>query len=299
MRVAVIGAGISGVACAHAAQSAGHEVVVLDRGRVPGGRMASRRFDGRYADLGASYFTVSDPAFEEVVQGWDARPWTDRFHVWEDGVLLEAKPGPVRWSAPGGLRSLVAQLAQGLDVRQQVHVERVSEGRVDGEPYDVVVLAMPDPMADAILSTSLREPAPAWDPALVLAAQWDERRWDWDGLFVHGSPSIAWVADDGSRRGDGAPVLTAHSTAAFAASRLAVPADAADELVAGLAELGVPAPAQVLRVQRWTFAKPVSSREELFSLSSKGIGRCGDGWGQSRVEGAWLSGTALGQALSS
>jgi renalase len=116
-------------------------------------------------------------------------------------------------------------------------------------------------------------------------------------LFVHGAGAIEWVADDGSRRGDGAPVLTAHSTAAFASTRLAVPADAAQELVAALAPLGIPLPAEVLRVQRWTYAKPVGTREPLFSLSSKGIGFCGDGWGRSRVEGAWLSGRALGQAL--
>ena len=52
-------------------------------------------------------------------------------------------------------------------------------------------------------------------------------------------------------------------------------------------------------MQRWTYAKPVGPREEQFFLSDRGIGLCGDGWGASRVEAAWLSGTALGQALSS
>jgi renalase len=286
--------------------------VVLDRGKVPGGRMASRRFgprdtDSRYTDLGASYFTVTDDSFGAVVKDWQrvdlAREWTDTFAVWDDGEL-SYKQGPMRWASPHGLRALVTDLALGLNVRYGVHVESVTEGGVDGEAFDRVVVAMPDPQALMLLDPSLTDERATiegrpWDPALVLAARWTKRQWDWDGVFVHGSDVLEWVADDGTRRGDGAPVLTAHSTAAFASTRLPVPADAADELVAGLEPLGIPAPDEVLRVQRWTCAKPVGTREPLFSLSSKGIGFCGDGWGRSRIEGAWLSGTALGQALSS
>lgn len=308
MRVAVVGAGVAGVACARALVAAGHEVVVLDRGRVPGGRMASRRLGGRYVDLGASYLTVRDPRLQALVDGWAeaglARAWTDRFHVLEQGRLSGPKAGPVRWAAPGGLRSLVASLAAGLDVRQQVHVERVTATAVDGEAYDAVVLAMPEPQALAVLDPSLAQERAAvadrvWDPVLVLAARWRERSWDVDGVFVHDGEVLDWVADDGRRRGDGAPVLTAHSTPAFARTRLSAPAEAAGELVAALAPLGIGAPEELLRVQRWTYAKPVGPREEQFFLSDRGIGLCGDGWGASRVEAAWLSGTALGQALSS
>jgi renalase len=306
MRIAVVGAGIAGVACARSLAEHGHAVTVLDRGRVPGGRMASRRFAGRYTDMGASYFTVSDPGFQAVVDDWAgrglAREWTDTFAVWEGGALTD-KSGPVRWAAPGGLRSLVADLATGLDVRYQVHVEQVGVGRVDDEQYDAVVLAMPEPQALAALDPDLTAVRAvlahrAWDPVLVLAARWPERSWDWEGLFVHGSEVVEWVADDGARRGDGAPVLTAHSTPAFAATRLAVPADAAGALVEGLAALGIGAPEEVLRVQRWTYAKPVGTREEPYLLDGT-LGFCGDGWGRSRVEGAWLSGTLLAQALSS
>ena len=54
----VVGAGISGVACAREVAAAGHAVVVLDRGRVVGGRMARWTRDGRAVDVGAAYFTV-------------------------------------------------------------------------------------------------------------------------------------------------------------------------------------------------------------------------------------------------
>ena len=308
--IIVVGAGIAGTACARVLQDAGRDVVVLDRGRVPGGRMASRTLpdrDGRRVDTGASYLTVRDPGFQRVVDGWAdrglARPWTDTFAVLRDGVVTERKTGPVRWAAPAGLRSLVEDLATGLDIRGSTRVVSVQAGLVDGQSADAVVLAMPDPQALEILDPSLSDErvalsGRAWDPVLALVARFAKRSWDFDGAFVHGSDVLDWVADDGSRRGDGAPVLVAHSTPAFAASRLVDPAAAGAELVEGLrSAAGLDGAVEVQHVQRWTFAKPVGTREAPFFLGQRGIGLCGDGWGASKVEAAWVSGTALGQAL--
>ena len=76
--------------------------------------MLRRTLDGRPVDLGAAYFTVRDAGFAAVVEGWrargPARPWTDTLAVLEGGAR-GAAPGPMRWAAPGGLGSLVADLA--------------------------------------------------------------------------------------------------------------------------------------------------------------------------------------------
>src|SRR3954451_11556174 len=87
--VVVVGAGIAGTACARALRAAGVPVRVLDRGRRVGGRMALRRerIDGveHVVDIGASYFTVSDPAFAALADDWRrrglAREWTDTLTV--------------------------------------------------------------------------------------------------------------------------------------------------------------------------------------------------------------------------
>ena len=71
--IMVVGAGLAGVACARTLREAGQSVVLLDRGRRIGGRMASRRLDDRAVDLGASYLTVSDPEFGAVVDDWQRR----------------------------------------------------------------------------------------------------------------------------------------------------------------------------------------------------------------------------------
>ena len=307
--VVVVGAGISGVAAAHALTGGGREVVVLDRGRRVGGRMASRRTDGRMVDTGASYFTVSDDRFGAVVEGWRARglarPWTDTFVAAHDGDL-EPKSGPVRWSATGGLRSLVEDLARGLDVREAT-VGRVGPGpSVDGLAAAAVVLAMPDPQAVRLLDPGYPELVATLDdpfePVLALTATWPERTWpDVQGAFVADDPVLTWVADDGRRRGDGAPVLVAHSTPGFAAEHLDAPAEAAGPMAVALRDvLGIRTEPTSTHVHRWTFGKPSGRRTEPFALDDSLVGVCGDAFSERpRVEAAYLSGRALGEELAS
>ncbi len=305
--VVVVGAGLAGVACARQLGGAGLDVRLLDRGHRVGGRMASRRLWDRPTDLGASYLTASDPDFVAVVDDWSARglatPWTDTFTVLgrEDP---RTSTGPVRWGAPRGLRSLVEDLAEGLDVQR---TEPMSLADVSAP---AIVLAMPDPQAvrlcegHPVADVLTRE----WEPVIAMAARWERRSWDaispsgrFDGAFVNDDPAIGWVADDGRRRGDDAPVLVVHSTPELAARHLADPAGAGPELVAALRRsMGVGEPADV-HVHRWTFARPTGEREASYALSDGPgalVGVCGDGWGpKPKVETAWLSGTRLGREL--
>ncbi len=307
MAVVVIGAGVSGVACARAVAAAGVPVRVLDRARTVGGRMASRRLHGRRVDLGAAYFTVRDEEFAGVVERWRAaglaRPWTDEPAVL-GGAGRDRAPGPVRWAAAGGLRSLVVDLADGLDVRLECPVELVGPGpEVDGEPADAVVLAMPDPQAVRLVHPS--SPAAAelagrrWSPVITVAAGWERRQWPvLPVAFVNDHPVLTLVADDGDRRGDGAPVLVVHTTAAVAASHDAAPDGAAAPAVAALRDLlDIPEPPAWTHAHRWRFASPAQSRDRTFHLGADGIGLAGDGWGSPRVETAWRSGTDLGRAV--
>lgn len=311
MVAVVVGGGISGSACARALHDAGLGTRVLDRGATPGGRMATYVVAGRPVDVGAAYFTAHDPAFVTQVERWEraglARPWTDTFAVAQGRALVDRRPGPVRWSAPQGLRSLVADLQTGLDVRQDSDVEAVDPGpQVDGEVVDAAALAMPGPQAADLLSTSLDEYALVaeedWLPVLTLYAGWSRRCWDPElrGIFVNDDPDLDWVADDGSRRGDGAAVLVAHSTAQLAERHLDDPARALPVLVAAVRELlDIAAEPEYARVKRWSLARPAAPRREPFHLGPAMVGLCGDGWhAPSRVESAYLSGLLLGEELA-
>jgi predicted NAD/FAD-dependent oxidoreductase len=301
-RVAVVGAGLSGASCAQALRERGVAVDLIERGRAPGGRMASPTVHGRRVDVGAAYFTAKEPSFRALVDGWVtdgvARRWTDAFDVFStDGHRRSA--GPMRYATPGGLRSLVRAALPG-DVRLTTEV-----GSLDELDHDAVVLAMPDPQAARLAPDAANWVA--YEPVIAVAAGWDRRCWPLqDAAFVNDDPDVAFVADDGSRRGDGAAVLVAHTTAQRARMHLDAPADAAAPVVAALRRvLGVDEEPQWTHAHRWTYAKPAATHgDNAFGLSTRGgrsLGLCGDSWcpsGAPRVESAWLSGRALGVQLA-
>src|SRR6266516_3159744 len=59
----VVGAGVSGLACASALSASGKRVVVLERARGVGGRCATRRVEGQPVDFGVAFFHGRAPGF--------------------------------------------------------------------------------------------------------------------------------------------------------------------------------------------------------------------------------------------
>lgn len=329
--VVVVGAGIAGVACAGALAEAGEVGVrVLDRGRRAGGRLAVRTLrgtgtasDGHAVDIGASYLTAHDPAFRAVVDDWVtrglARPWTDTFHMCGPEGIRGTTTGPVRYATAAGLRSLVEDLvdrlpADRVDVSSGHDVGRVHlvDGRpaVDGSAATGVALAMPDPQARRLLDPGAPELEPTrvategvlWEPVMVLVAVYHRRCWPGiDGVFVNDDPVLTWIADDGRRRGDGAPVLVAHADTVFSVAHLTEPESAAPAMLAALRRLLATTddPAW-FEVKRWSHARPITAWPDPFHLDpDTRVGLAGDGWHAGpRVECAWLSGHALGRAMA-
>ncbi|MGU3293388.1 NAD(P)/FAD-dependent oxidoreductase [Williamsia sp. M5A3_1d] len=299
--VTVVGAGMSGAACAAALVAAGVQVRVLDRGRAPGGRMASPELHGRRVDVGAGYFTVRDNGFETVVDGWRdrglAREWTDTFGVLARGGDASTSTGPMRWATPGGLRSLVR------DILGDIEVTSVD---LDALPDGAVVIAMPDPQAARLIE--IDEPV-GYEPVIAVAIGFEpESVRDLPfthAAFVNDHPSISFLADDGSRRGDGAAVLVAHTTPDLAGAHLDDPAEVIGEVEASVTELlGIDRSAiDWTHAHRWTFAKPTGSHPASHSLremDGRLVGFAGDQWcpeGSPRVESAWRSGIDLAAAI--
>src|SRR6266540_3845494 len=70
LSVAIIGDGMAGLICARTLTEQRFAVQVFDKGREPGGRIATRQIAGYQFDDGAQYFTVRDSRFQREV---DAR----------------------------------------------------------------------------------------------------------------------------------------------------------------------------------------------------------------------------------
>lgn len=296
--VNVVGAGIAGAACAVALRAAGLGVAIVDRGRAPGGRMATPTLHGRRVDVGAGYFTVRDQGFATVVERWQARglvrEWTDTFTVVAAGGGFATSNGPMRWGSPTGLRSLVRDLLDGVEVTAGVVTELPAA--------DVVVVAMPDPQATPLVPVG--DPV-GYEPVIAVVCGFEGL----DGLpftdaaFVNDHPVMSFVAHDGARRGDGAPVLVAHTTGEFAAQHLDDPAGAIPAVTSALSELFDTPPPTWTHPHRWRFAKPAGTHDATHGLAridGRLIGLAGDQWcpqGAPRVESAWRSGTDLAAAI--
>jgi predicted NAD/FAD-dependent oxidoreductase len=293
-RTIVIGGGISGVACAATLNDRGHTVTLLDKGRVLGGRMASRRIrdsgtpsDGHVVDIGASYFTAQDERFRSLIERLVAlgvvRAWTDTFHVASSDGILGVKTGPMRYTANSGLRSIVEHLASELpdtavmSSHDSGPISVVDDAlTVNGEAVDAVAMCMPSPQARQLLDSGSPALAPAlrathevaWEPVIAVTAVFDEATWcEFDGIFVNDDPVITWIANDGSRRGDGAPVLVAHVQPVLAARHLTDPSQVLPSALGAMQRvLGISEHPSWADAKRWTYAKPLTASPQPFFL---------------------------------
>lgn len=110
--VIVIGAGIAGLCAAGELVRAGRRVIVLEKSRGVGGRMATRRVGAAVCDHGAQFFTVRGRGFEGLVQDAAA---DGTVAVWCHGFTRDAAPaagdGHPRWRGATGMTDLPKRLA--------------------------------------------------------------------------------------------------------------------------------------------------------------------------------------------
>ena len=282
MTVVVVGAGIAGLACARELVDAGVPTRVIERATHVGGRLASERIGDRWTDTGAAYVTADDPAFLGRLRSWRieglAHPWTDAFRG-------QHGPATMRWSAPGGLRSLAVAMARELDVTLGHEITELPEA-------ETVVLAMPGPEALPIIDLPAAR-AQSWSPVVTAVLRYGERGWDdFDGAFVNDHPVLTTICDDGARRGDRAPVLVAHSTAAYARQYPEISGKVVADAVGQI--MGIAGEPDVT-VRYWPHAVPKPG-QEAFAVR-EGVYLCGDAFGRPRVQTAWLSGRAAARHI--
>ena len=137
--IVVVGAGLSGLTAARSLQEKGHKVIVLDKGRGLGGRMATRRIstsDGSTAvfDHGAQFFTVRDQQFQEFVDEWITNGIV---REWCRGFVAE--DGHPRYVVNNGMTALAKHIAQDLDVRTSTLVFAVKPCDADPKKWTVVI----------------------------------------------------------------------------------------------------------------------------------------------------------------
>jgi len=319
-RVVVVGAGVAGLTAARYLNRS-FDVVVLDKGRGVGGRLATRRIGDATFDHGAQFITAHTPEFAETVAGWDragvARPWF-RGRIGPDGI--HDPDGHVRFRGVTTMHAIAKHLAGGLDVRVCARVvalvQSVAAWRVrfdDGTELeaDAVVLSAPVPQALDLLTAGAVRLSAADVEALrairyesclaVLAPLHGPSGLTEPGAVDPAGGPIDWMADNHLKGVSTVPAITIHATADFSAAHW----EARDEIaVAGLisaARLGSQPIHDLVQVHRWRFARPVVIHPDqcLVADGLPPLVFTGDAFGGAKVEGAARSGAAASEAIAS
>jgi len=312
MRVVVIGSGVAGLSAARRLAEGGHEVSVLDKGRRPGGRLATREFPGgAAADHGAQFFTARSAPFKTEVDSWlldgSVREWCRGF---------TSDDGHPRYVAPGGMSRLAAGMATGLDVRQSVRVDGLTRssarwavswsarhaGSAGSIEADAVVLSAPVPQSARLLAGHAEVPRLTYQPTICLLVALDRPPSipAPGGVQIEGHPTWSWVADNVAKGVSRLPAATFHTRPDLAAERFEDdPVRLTTDLTAAARSWLGSAEILHVEVHRWRYAIPDAPYPERCLATADGrIVLAGDAFGGPRVEGAFLSGVAAARAVT-
>ncbi len=293
-RVAVVGAGLSGLVAAREMQNRGASVILFEKARGPGGRLATRRLGECVADFGAQFFSAFSEDFQGQVRVWQTEglvfPW------------FEKKGAPRFRASESGMNALAKNLAQELVVSAQTRVAQLrvlpsgqiellgvkggptSGGAVPQESdlaslgvFDGVVLSAPLPQCLELLEPLVSDLSPAWksdlvipesglfDPCLAWMGLFDESqvRMSAPGFLDQPTPDLQAVASSrlkGLRVSPGLDVVTAHlSPSATQAHSQKEDAALTQVLLSLLEEQNCIVSGAVPRavsLQRWRYSQP-------------------------------------------
>ncbi len=301
--VVVVGAGISGLAAARQIAGAGRSVVVVDKARGVGGRMASRRMGEARFDHGAQFFTTRSHAFSALVaDAVDAGAVTQ----WTSGFGADADGYP-RWRGTDAMTSLAKWMAADLDVRLGVTVTDLAEF-----PARSYILTAPVPQSLAILSFSKLLPDPdtatrlatniTYRPTIAVMATFDGAT----NLADHGGdqspddPAVTFVADNHAKGISPVSAVTLHLSEAWS-NELWAAADSeiVERAWAAAADRLGSATVVDASVQRWRYAGPITmwpSATEVWGTAPV-VALAGEAFDGPKVEGAFLSGQAAAASV--
>jgi renalase len=321
--VLVVGAGVAGLIAACTLQSAGHNVIVVDKGRSVGGRLATRRIGDGVADHGAQYFTARSNEFQAQIDRWVKEGLV---YLWAMGFSTGSLTGNEagghpRYAVHGGMNNLAKHLATGLTVDVDVKIERIEREddrwlvtAEDGDRYEASALILTPPVPQSLtllgagqigLADEDRHALEGITYAPCIAAMF---RFSGDvkipapGGIQRPAHTIPWIADNQQKGISKERVLTLHADPDYSRRYWDAPEVEIVETMQAYLQPYLKPNVRLIEAQikRWRYSFPETfyAKPVLLAADLPRLAFAGDAFGGPRVEGAYLSGLAAGKAIA-
>jgi renalase len=309
--ILIVGAGMAGLIAAAELRQTAHTVLIVEKSRGVGGRLASRRIGGATFDHGAQFMTVRDPRFAAVMDHW-----------LKIGIVAEwprgSADGHPRWRGHPAMTAIAQHLARStaviLEQRlvalrcHQSHWIAVLEG---GETLlaSAVVLTPPVPQSLALLdagevhlpsATRTRLERIEYERCLAVMAVLDgPAKLPLPGGLALDKGPIAWLADNQMKGVSSTPAVTLHATAAFSLEQWDRDRQDSGQELLRAAEPWLGSAVTEFQVHGWRYSKPVQIEPNpcLILSQSPPLLLAGDAFAGPRVEAAAVSGWAAADTL--
>jgi predicted NAD/FAD-dependent oxidoreductase len=306
----IIGAGISGLLAGTQLQKAGQKILILDKARGVGGRMATRRKGGFTWDHGAQFVRFRSAAIQNYLPSWASEKL---LKIWFSPADTEPA-----WIGTQGMTTLPKALAESLPVLLNFKVagmQRCSKGwevmDERGESYSAktILITAPLPQAmdlvsslelDEILLQHLRSIHYLPCLALLISLAEPTNQLPASGLSLDNNAVLSWIADNQKKGISALPSVTLHASPSWSEQYFEMDEAVVSDLLLKSAAEWVPS-ASIINTQlmRWRYSLPQSQYSEPFCMASSSppLLIAGDAFGGPRVEGAMLSGLAAAEWL--
>ncbi|GGM37989.1 hypothetical protein GCM10011351_25220 [Paraliobacillus quinghaiensis] len=151
--IVIIGGGMAGIMAARTLKEKGYQdILIVDKSRSVGGRMATRRIEDGKVDHGAQFFTARTEKFQTFINDWikegSVKNWFgDKYH---------------RYISTRGMNSFAKKLAEDISVRLETRIAAIMRNEDGytlvtdhGESFNAkaVLVTVPAPQAKALLQS--------------------------------------------------------------------------------------------------------------------------------------------------
>jgi renalase len=316
----IIGSGLAGLSAANHLTAKGFNVVVIDKGRGVGGRLAARRIGDAVFDHGAQFFTARSEQFKNCVDQWIKSGVAEQWYQSYPGQ----PNGHPRYRGVPTMVSIAKHLAKDQTVIQST---RALELNHDGCNWIVILEPEESIIARSVIITS---PVPQtldlidqgnsqlpsgiierlqkiqYESCIAVMAVLDTpSTLENPGALALDQGPIAWISDNHKKGASPLPALTIHASGEFSQANFNRDrTEVGKELIELARPLFGNASISDFQVHGWLYSKPTTTDDEASFLLSASLKMpplvlAGDAFAGPRFEGAVLSGWSAAEQLKS